>query len=148
MLRVATGYEKHAVRSLTEMIKRDGLSEFVGEVLVPTESVVEMKREGQKRKSQRKFFPGYVLLELEMNDDVWYKISSLPKVSGFVGGSKGNPVPITKAEVQKILDQLQDDDDKPKPKVVYEPGEVVQVVDGPFADFTGVVETVNLRRVA
>ncbi len=146
VLKVATGYEKHAMRSLSELIKRESLHDFVGEILVPTESVIEMRREGQRRRSQRKFFPGYILLELEMNDNLWYKISSLPKVSGFVGGSRGNPVPITAAEVQKIMQQMQSDEDQPKPKVLYEPGEVVQVTDGPFADFTGVVETVNYEK--
>lgn len=146
VLKVATGFEKSVTRSIAELAKREGLESFLGEVLVPTESVVEMGREGKKRRSQRKFFPGYILLEVEMNDDVWYKISSLPKVSGFVGGSRGNPVPISKKEVQTILDQMVVGEDSPKPKVLFEPGEVVQVTHGPFADFSGVVETVNYEK--
>jgi transcriptional antiterminator NusG len=113
-----------------------------GDVLVPTEEVVEM-RDGQRRKSDRKFFPGYVLVNMEMNDDTWHLVKSVPKVMGFIGGSSDRPAPISDKEADAILQRVQEGVDKPRPKVLFEPGEVVRVTDGPFNDFNGVVEDVD-----
>lgn len=142
VLRIHTGYEKHVIRALNEMVELNQLQGRVGDVLVPTEEVVEMKG-GQRRKSQRRFFPGYVLIQLDMDEQVWHLVKSLPKVIGFVGGSREQPRPISDAEAQAILDKVQTGADKPRPKVLYEPGEVVRVTEGPFADFNGVVEEVD-----
>ena len=129
-------------RLLKERIKRSGLEDSFGEVLVPTEEVVEM-RAGQRRRSDRKFFPGYVLVEMEMTDDTWHLVKSVPKVMGFIGGSSDRPAPITEREANEILQRVQEGSEKPRPKVLFEPGEVVRVVDGPFNDFNGVVEEVD-----
>jgi len=137
-----SGFENQVKRLLKERIKRSGLADMFGEVLVPTEEVVEM-RDGQKRKSDRKFFPGYVLVEMEMNDDTWHLVKSVPKVMGFIGGSSDRPAPISIAEADAILQRVQEGSEKPRPKVLFEPGEVVRVVDGPFNDFNGVVEEVD-----
>ncbi len=137
-----SGYEKQVKRSLEERINRAGMEELFGEVLVPTEEVVEMKG-GQKRRSDRKFFPGYVLLEMEMNEETWHLVKDVPKVMGFIGGTSGNPAPISESEADAILSRVQEGVDKPRPKIMFEPGEMVRVVDGPFNDFNGVVEEVN-----
>ena len=137
-----SGFEAQVMKMLKERIARSGLDESFGEVLVPTEEVVEM-RDGQRRKSDRKFFPGYVLVNMEMNDDTWHLVKSVPKVMGFIGGSSDRPAPITDAEANNILERVQEGVDKPRPKVLFEPGEVVRVVDGPFNDFNGVVEEVD-----
>jgi transcriptional antiterminator NusG len=129
-------------RSLLERVHRSGLQDKFGEILVPTEEVVEM-REGQKRKSDRKFFPGYVLVQMEMNDDTWHLVRDVPKVMGFIGGTADRPAPISDKEAEKILQRMQEGTDKPRPKVLFEVGEVVRVKDGPFTDFNGVVEEVN-----
>jgi transcriptional antiterminator NusG len=112
---------------------------------VPTEEVVEM-REGQRRKSERKFFPGYVLVQMEMDDETWHLVKEVPKVLGFIGGSSDRPAPITDKEAQAILNRVQEGVDKPRPKILFEPGEVVRVTDGPFNDFSGVVENVNYEK--
>lgn len=137
-----SGFEHRVKRSLEEHIKRLGMQDQFGQILVPTEEVVEM-RDGQKRKSERKFFPGYVLVEMEMDDASWHLVKSVPKVLGFVGGSSDKPEPIKPSEADAIMQRVQEGVDKPKPKVLYEPGEVVRVTDGPFNDFNGVVEEVN-----
>ena len=137
-----SGFEKSVMRALDERINREGMQDYFGDVLVPTEEVVEM-RGGQKRRSERKFFPGYVLVEMEMNDDSWHLVKDVPKVLGFIGGTKENPAPITDAEADAILNRVQDSTDKPRPKVMFEPGEMVRVVDGPFNDFNGNVESVD-----
>ena len=121
------------------------LGDKFGEILVPTEEVVEMKG-GSKRSSERKFFPGYVLVQMEMNDETWHFVKEVPKVLGFVGGSSDNPAPISDAEAQHILQSIEEGADKPRPKILFEPGEVVRVVDGPFKDFSGVVEKVNYEK--
>jgi len=126
-------------------VRRAGLQEKFGEVLVPTEEVVEM-REGQRRKSERKFFPGYVLVQMEMDDETWHLVKEVPKVLGFIGGSSDKPAPITDKEAQAILNRVQEGVDKPRPKILFEPGEVVRVTDGPFNDFSGVVENVNYEK--
>ena len=137
-----SNYEHKVKSSLEERIKRYGLEEMFGQILVPTEEVVEM-RDGQKRKSERKFFPGYVLVQMEMTDSTWHLVKEVPKVLGFIGGSSDRPAPISESEADAILDRVQEGVDKPRPKVLFEPGEVVRVTDGPFNDFNGVVEQVN-----
>ncbi|NPU94797.1 MAG: transcription termination/antitermination protein NusG [Gammaproteobacteria bacterium] len=140
-----SGFEKHVKRSLLERIKRAAMEEEFGEILVPTEEVVEM-RGGQKRKSERKFFPGYVLVQMEMNEATWHLVKDCPKVMGFIGGTADKPAPISDREAAAILQRVEDGVEKPKPKTLFEPGEVVRVVDGPFADFNGVVEEVNYEK--
>ena len=142
VVQTQTTFENTVVRNLKDRIVLMGLEEKFGEMLVPTEEVVEM-RQGQKRKSERKFFPGYVLIEMEMTDDTWHLIRHLPKVLGFIGGTSDRPSPITEKELNHILQRVQESEEKPKPKVLFENGEVVRVIDGPFADFNGVVEEVN-----
>ena len=137
-----SGFEKQAKRSLEDRIQRAGMEDLFGDVLVPTEEVVEMKG-GQKRRSDRKFFPGYVLVEMEMTDETWHLVKDVPKVMGFIGGTADRPAPISQKEADAILDRVQEGVDKPRPKVLFEPGEMVRVVDGPFNDFNGVVEEVD-----
>lgn len=138
-------FEKRVQQSIKERAEREGLSDLIGEVLIPVEEVVEM-RAGQKRTSERKFFPGYVLVNMEINDETWHMINSLPKVSGFIGGKRGDPVPLSDREADSILQRMTDSLDAPKPKFTFAPGEVVRVIDGPFADFTGMVEDVNFEK--
>lgn len=140
-----SGYEKRVMNVLKERIALHGMEDQFGEVLVPTEEVLEM-RSGQKRKSERKFFPGYVLVEMELNDDTWHLVKETPRVLGFIGGKPDNPAPITAREANRILQRLEEGQDKPTHKVVYEPGEMVRVTDGPFNDFTGTVEEVNYEK--
>jgi transcriptional antiterminator NusG len=140
-----SGFEKKVMNALKERITLSGMTDFFGEVLVPTEEVVEM-RAGQKRKSERKFFPGYVLVEMELNDDTWHLVKETPRVMGFIGGKAEKPAPITAKEAAKILQRLEDGQDKPTHKTIYEPGEMVRVIDGPFNDFTGAVEEVNYEK--
>ena len=137
-----SNFEHKVKTSLEERIERMGLQDKFGEILVPTEEVVEMK-EGQKRRSERKFFPGYVLVQMEMDDETWHLVKEVPKVLGFIGGSSDRPAPITEREADQILQRVQEGVDKPRPKVLFEPGEMVRVVDGPFNDFNGVVEEVD-----
>ena len=140
-----SGFENRVKQSLVERVARSGMQEKFGEILVPTEEVVEM-REGQKRKSERKFFPGYVLVQMEMDDDTWHLVKEVPKVLGFIGGTSDRPAPITDKEANAILQRVQEGAEKPRPKVLFEPGEVVRVIDGPFNDFNGVVEEVNYEK--
>jgi transcriptional antiterminator NusG len=140
-----SNFEHKVKESLVERVRRAGLQEKFGEILVPTEEVVEM-REGQRRKSERKFFPGYVLVQMEMDDETWHLVKEVPKVLGFIGGSSDKPAPITDKEAQAILNRVQEGVDKPRPKILFEPGEVVRVTDGPFNDFSGVVENVNYEK--
>ena len=137
-----SGYEKSVKRSLEERIIRFDMQSKFGEILVPTEEVVEM-RDGKKRRSERKFFPGYVLVQMEMEDDTWHLVKDAPRVLGFIGGKKDEPAPITDKEVDSILNRIQEGTDKPKPKVLFESGELVRIIDGPFNDFNGVVEEVD-----
>jgi transcriptional antiterminator NusG len=137
-----SGFEKSVQRALKERIVRAGMDEKFGEILVPVEEVIEM-RNGQKSISERKFFPGYVLVEMTMDDDSWHLVKSTPKVTGFVGGTATKPTPISAKEVEKIMQQVQDGVEKPRPKVLFETGELVRVKEGPFADFNGSVEEVN-----
>jgi transcription termination/antitermination protein NusG len=140
-----SGFENQVKQLLHERIKRGGMDDKFGDILVPTEEVVEM-RGGQKRKSDRKFFPGYVLVHMEMDDDTWHLVKSVPKVMGFIGGSSDRPAPISDAEADAILERVEEGTEKPRPKVLFEPGEVVRVIDGPFNDFNGVVEEVNYEK--
>ena len=137
-----SGFEKSVQRALVDRISRAGMQDQFGQILVPVEEVVEMKS-GQKNISERKFFPGYVLVEMDMTDDTWHLVKNTPKVTGFVGGSATKPTPISEKEVQNILHQIQEGVEKPRPKVLFEIGEAVRVKDGPFADFHGNVEDVN-----
>ena len=140
-----SGFEKSVQRSLLDRVKRSGLEEFFGDILVPTEEVVEM-REGQKRKSERKLYPGYVLVQMELDDETWHLVKETPRVVGFIGGKADQPAPITEKEAQAILQRVEAGVDAPKPKTVFEPGEMVRVIDGPFNDFNGVVEDVNYEK--
>jgi transcription termination/antitermination protein NusG len=149
-----SGFEHQVQRALDSRIARAGMQEKFGQVLVPTEEVIEM-RGGQKRKSERKFFPGYVLVQIETSDDAgipriddesWHLIKETPKVMGFIGGTAERPLPIQDKEADIILRRVQDGVDKPKPKVLFEPGEMVRVTEGPFNDFNGVVEEVNYEK--
>lgn len=137
-----SGFEKKVAASLTERIERFGMQEKFGEVLVPTEEVVEM-RGGQKRKSERKFFPGYVLVQMNLDNDTWHLVKETPRVMGFIGGKADSPAPITDREAEVILRRVEVGSEKPRPKTIFEPGEMIRVIDGPFNDFNGVVEEVN-----
>ena len=140
-----SGFEKSVQRALVERIARDGMQDFFGQILVPVEEVVEM-RNGQKSISERKFFPGYVLVEMVMDDDTWHLVKHTNKVTGFVGGAKNRPAPISEDEVMKIVNQMQEGTDKPRHKVEFEVGEYVRVKEGPFTDFNGTVEEVNYEK--
>ena len=137
-----SGMEKAVERNLRERIERSGMQAKFGRILVPTEEVVEM-RNGKKAVAERRFFPGYVLVEMVMDDESWHLVKNTSKVTGFVGGAKNRPVPISEDEVMKIVNQMQEGIEKPRPKVEWEVGEVVRVKDGPFTDFNGVIEEVN-----
>ncbi len=140
-----SGFEDQVMKSLKERIQRSGLDDKFGEILVPKEEVVEM-RDGKKRKSDRKFFPGYVLVQMEMDDATWHLVKDSPRVLGFIGGTSDKPAPITNAEADAILQRVEEGVDKPRPKILFEPGEVVRVIEGPFTDFNGVVEEVNFEK--
>ena len=140
-----SGMEKSVKKGLEERSARSGMSEKFGRILVPSEEVIEMKS-GSRSVSERRFFPGYVLIEMEMTDESWHLVKNTPKVTGFVGGVRNRPSPISTAEVQKIMDQMQAGVDKPKPKTLFEIGEMVRVKEGPFADFNGNVEEVNYEK--
>ena len=137
-----SGMEKAVERNITERILRSGMQDKFGRILVPTEEVVEIKN-GQKKTTERRFFPGYVLVEMVMDDDTWHLVKHTNKVTGFVGGAKNRPSPISEEEVAKIVSQMQEGTDKPRHKVEFEVGEYVRVKDGPFTDFNGTVEEVN-----
>ena len=140
-----SGFEKSVQRALTERIRRSDLADQFGQILVPVEEVIEMKK-GAKAISERKFFPGYVLVEMEMTDDTWHLVKSTPKVTGFVGGVANKPTPISQKEVDAILRQVQEGVEKPRPKVLFETGEAVRVKEGQFTDFHGNVEDVNYEK--
>ena len=138
-------YEKKVAVALKERIERHSMEDRFGEIIVPTEEVVEMKA-GQKRKSERKFFPGYVLVQMELDDETWHLVKETPRVLGFIGGKADKPAPITEKEANAILQRVEAGVDQPKPKTMFEPGEMVRVIDGPFNDFNGVVEDVNYEK--
>jgi transcriptional antiterminator NusG len=140
-----SNYENQVKRSLEERIRRSGLERYFGKILVPTEEVVEM-RMGQQRKSERKFFPGYVLVQMELNEETWHLVKEVPRVLGFIGGTSDKPAPISDEEAEAILNRVEEGATKPRPKVLFEVGEVVRVIEGPFKDFNGVVEEVNYEK--
>lgn len=140
-----SGFEKNVQKTLKERIAREGMDDYFGQILVPVEEVVDIKN-GRKTISERKFFPGYVLVEMEMSDDSWHLVKSTPRVSGFIGGTANRPMPISQREVDAILQQVKSGVEKPKPKVEFEVGQQVRVNEGPFADFNGVVDEVNYER--
>jgi transcriptional antiterminator NusG len=140
-----SGMEKAVERNIRERIDRSGMGAKFGRILVPTEEVVELKN-GKKSVTERRFFPGYVLVEMLMDDESWHLIKHTSKVTGFVGGARNRPAPISEAEVMKIVNQMQEGVDKPRPKVLWQVGELVRVKDGPFTDFNGAVEDVNYEK--
>ena len=137
-----SGMEKAVERNLRERIDRAGMQDKFGRILVPTEEVVELKN-GKKAVTERRFFPGYVLVEMVMADDTWHLVKHTSKVTGFVGGAKNRPAPISEAEVMKIVNQMQEGIEKPRPKVEWTVGEIVRVKEGPFTDFNGAIDEVN-----
>jgi len=137
-----SGFEAHVQRALKERVELAGAQDQFGEIMVPTEEVVEM-RSGQQRKSERKFFPGYVLVQMELTDETWHLVKEVPRVLGFIGGTANKPAPISDREAETILNRVQEGVEKPRPKVLFEAGEVVRITDGPFNDFNGVVEEVD-----
>ena len=145
VVQVHSQYEKRVQGALAERIELQGLQDQFGDILVPTEEVVEMKS-GQRRKSERKFFPGYVLVNMEMNDATWHLVRHVPHVMGFIGGTSDRPAPITDKEVDAIMNRMEASEETPRPKTLYEVGEMVRVTDGPFADFSGVIEEVNYEK--
>ena len=140
-----SNFEAKVKLALEERIEREGLQESFGKILVPTEEVVEM-RMGQQRKSERKFFPGYVLVQMDLTDETWHLVKDIPRVLGFIGGTSDRPAPISDKEAKLILDRVEDGVNKPRPKVLFEVGEVVRIVDGPFKDFNGSIEEVNYEK--
>ena len=142
ILQVYSGYEKKVKDQLLVQIDKKGLSNNINEILIPSEDVIEM-RKGKKVNMERKFFPGYMLINMIMNDEIWHIVRTLPKVSGFLGGKKGEPIPVSQSEIDSIINQVKDGLDKPKPSVSFEIGEQVRVSDGPFSSFNGMVEEVD-----
>lgn len=142
VLHVYSGFETKVAEAIHEKARKLGLADHVEEILVPTEEVVEVKR-GQRVNTERKFFPGYVLAKLDMSDNVWHLIKDTPKVSGFLGAGGNKPVPITEAEAKRIMNQVEEGVASPRPSVVYDIGEEVKVIDGPFASFNGIVEEID-----
>ena len=140
-----SGMEKAVERNITERINRAGMQNKFGRILVPTEEVVEM-RNGKRKTTERRLFPGYVFVEMVMEDDTWHLVKHTSKVTGFVGGAKNRPAPISEAEIQKIVDQVQEGSDKPRHKIEFMVGELVRVKEGPFTDFNGSVEEVNYEK--
>lgn len=140
-----SGYENKAKEQLLERIERENLNDFFGGIEVPTQTITEMKA-GKEKITEKKFFPGYVLVQMEMNDETWHLVKKSPKVMGFIGGSSDKPAPISDDEAHNIMNRIQEGVEKPKHKVLFEPGEVVRVIDGPFNDFNGVVEEVDYEK--
>ena len=140
-----SGYEKRVASTLKERVEMHNMQDSFGEILVPTESVVEIK-EGKKRKSERKFYPGYVMVEMDMNDETWHLVKNTPRVMGFIGGSSDSPAPLSNAEADAILRRVKEGTETPTQKTIFEPGEAIRVTDGPFADFNGTVEKVNYEK--
>jgi transcriptional antiterminator NusG len=140
-----SNFENKVKQALEERIKREGLDQYFGKILVPTEEIVEM-RMGQQRKSERKFFPGYVLVQMELTDETWHLVKDVPRVLGFIGGTSDRPAPISEKEAMSILNRVEEGVNKPRPKILFEAGEVIRVIDGPFKDFNGVVEEVNYEK--
>ena len=142
VLHVYSGFESKVAESIKDRARKKGFEEKIEEILVPTEEVVEMRR-GQRVNAERKFFPGYVLAKLDMDDNIWHLIKDTPKVTGFLGGGGNKPMPISDREAQQILQQVQEGIERPRPSVIYDIGEEVKVTDGPFASFNGIVEEID-----
>ncbi len=140
-----SNFENKVKQALEERIGREGLQQYFGKILVPTEEVVEIKM-GQQRKSERKFFPGYVLVQMELTDETWHLVRNVPRVLGFIGGTSDRPAPISDKEASAILNRVEEGVNKPRPKVLFEVGEVVRIIDGPFKDFNGSIEEVNYEK--
>ena len=145
VVHVYSGYEKSVRAILLERIASTSMGDLFGDIMVPVEEVTEI-RLGKKRNSERKFFPGYVLVEMEMNDDTWHVVRNVPRVLGFIGGKGDKPVPISEKEARVIFNNVEASVEKPKPKVLFEPGELVRINDGPFNDFNGVIEEVDYEK--
>lgn len=144
VIHVYSGFEVQVERSLKERIKRAGMERFFGDILIPKEEVLETGRgQGGLRRSERKFYPGYVLVQMEMTNETWHLVKEVPKVMGFIGGKGEKPAPVPDTQVNTIIQRIQEGSEKPRPKILYEPGEVVRVTDGPFTDFNGVIEEVD-----
>ncbi|PPR42964.1 MAG: hypothetical protein CFH30_00365 [Alphaproteobacteria bacterium MarineAlpha8_Bin1] len=142
ILQVYSGYEKKVKDQLLAQVDKKGLKNNINEILIPSEDVIEM-RKGKKVSAERKFFPGYILIKMIMDDEIWHIVRKLPKVNGFLGGKKGEPIPVSQTEIDSIINQVKDGLDKPKPSVSFEIGEQVRVSDGPFSSFNGMVEEVD-----
>jgi len=142
ILQVYSGYEKKVKDQLLIQVEKKGLKDNIHEILIPSEDVIEMKK-GKKVNTERKFFPGYMLLKMVMDDEIWHIVRTLPKVNGFLGGKKGEPIPVSQSEIDSIINQVKDGLEKPKPSVSFEIGEQVRVSDGPFSSFNGMVEEVD-----
>lgn len=140
-----SGYEQKVKSAMEERINMANLANSFGEILIPTEQVVELKS-GEQKKTERKFFPGYILVQMDLNDDTWQLVKQTPRVSGFVGGTRAKPKPISDEEVNSIINRIEIGEEAPRPKTIFEPGEMVRVCDGPFNDFNGVVEEVDYER--
>ena len=145
ILQVHSGTEKKVEKELLAQLEKKGLKKNIDEILIPSEDVIEMKK-GKKVNTERKFFPGYVLVHMDLNDDTWHLVKETPRVMGFIGGTAEKPAPITDKEANKILQRMEDSEETPTHKTIYEPGELVRVTDGPFNDFTGTVEEVNYEK--
>ena len=145
VLQAYSGYENKVKQTLEEMIKREGLESSFGDILVPTEEVLEIK-EGQKKRTERKYFPGYVMIKMDMNDNTWHLVKNSPKVLGFVGGTSDKPIPLGNNEAESLIQSMQQDSDQPRPKVMFEPGEIVRITDGPFNDFNGELSSIYKRK--
>jgi transcriptional antiterminator NusG len=145
VIQAYSGYEQKVKIALEERIMLNDLKDKFGEILIPTEQIVELKR-GTKKTTERKFFPGYILIQMNLEDDSWQLVQSTPRVSGFVGGTREKPLPISEDDVNNIINRIEVGEDAPAPKTIYEPGEVIRVCDGPFNDFNGVVENVDYER--
>jgi transcriptional antiterminator NusG len=145
VLQAFSGFESRVAQSIKEHVKLNKMNDFFGEIMIPAEEVIEI-RGGQRRKSEYKFFPGYVLIHMIMTDSTWHLIRNVPRVLGFIGGKSDKPSPISDKEVETIINRLRQIGDKPRPKTLFEPGEMIRVKDGPFADFNGVVEEVDYEK--
>ena len=145
VIQAYTGYEQKVKSAMEERINLANLANSFGEILVPTEQVVELKS-GEQKKTERKFFPGYILVQMDLNDDTWQLVKHTPRVSTFVGGKKDKPSPISKSDVDNIINRIEVGEEAPRPKTLFEPGEVIRVCDGPFNDFNGIVEEVDYER--
>ncbi len=145
VVHVYSGMEKSVQRALVERVERAGMQDQFGQILVPIEEVVEVKN-GHKSVSERRFLPGYVLVEMEMTDETWHLVKNTAKVTGFIGGKSNKPTPVPTREIERIMQQMQDGIEKPRPKVLYEVGEMVRIKDGPFTDFNGNIEEVNYEK--